>query len=215
MEFCADGEKTNNYEWLLSVQGHQAYHCIWERERQLLPHLTTHINVYGLSHWPFKKFITVNLLCDYQVLVVFPRHRMQLLVLMAILMVTFCAHRKETHKWLYSFFWTDSCCKWDEFTEVFTPHSFVLRPILTKNCNTIDNYTFIYWRNQTLHGLICPIFARTVLSSDTGCGTRFPNFNSVIADADLSFMHCFKGGVCNYCSVTILGLFQLNMQRRL
>lgn len=132
MEFCADGEKTNNYEWLLSVQRHQACHCIWERERQLLPHLTAYINVYGLSHWPFKKFITVNLLCDYQVLVVFPRHRMQLLVLMAILMVTFCVHRKEMHKWLYSFFWTDSCCKWDEFTEVFTPHSFVLRPILTK-----------------------------------------------------------------------------------
>jgi len=119
MEFCADGEKTNNYEWLLSVQRHQPCHCIWERERQLL----LLINVYGLSHWPFKKSITVNLLCDYQVLVVFPRHRMQLLVLMAILMVTFCAHRKEMHKWLYSFFWTDSWSNWDEFTEVFTHHT--------------------------------------------------------------------------------------------
>lgn len=28
MEFCADGEKTNNYEWLLNVQRHQPCHCI-------------------------------------------------------------------------------------------------------------------------------------------------------------------------------------------
>lgn len=136
------------------------------------------------SHWPFKKFITVNLLCDYQVLVVFPRHRMQLLVLMAILMVTFCAHRKEMHKWLYSFFWTDSWCNWDEFTKV-TPHSFVLHPILAKNSSTIDNYTFVYGRNQTLCGFICPTFTRAVLSSDTGCGTRSPNFNRFIASSDL------------------------------